>query len=293
MGIASIWFAISNSVLANLLQNKETIEKPNIVSRPDRDNLRKQLSVQYDKKLWEWFTIDIEGKIYNRMANVLPYLDSNLQRENLQDIYKRIVIHHSAIDPVGNAIQQAKELRDREITKMWYSDIAYHFLIASNWKIIEARPCLRIGAHAGTSKEFNIKAWKILPWWLQSLASMDRQTYKNSLIKYLDAMKLDPDYGSLWICLCGNFENIHPTKEQLSSLKNLLNRLKVQYQIPWENIVFHKEIKSEIIEKSGLTFDGKETVCPWGNFEKEDLDDIIKRLDPDLPWSKNKSLLLK
>jgi len=293
LGIAWIWLAISNSVFANLLEDKEIVDKPNIISRKDRDDLRNQLHVQYDKKLWEWFTVEIEWVKYNRMVNVLPYLDSNLQRENLQKVYKRIIVHHSAIDPIWDYLKQAKDLRDLELSTMWYSDIAYHFLITSDWEIIEARPCFRIWAHAGSSKEFNVKAWNILPWWLQNLASMNSKEYKDSLIKYLDAIKLDPDYGSLWICLCGNFENIKPKKQQLSSLHNLLNRLKYEYQVPWKNIIFHKDVKSEIIEKSGLTFDGKETVCPWSNFDKNDLNNIIKNLDPDLPWSQNKSLLLK
>jgi hypothetical protein len=78
-----------------------------------------------------------DSTTYTKRADVLPYFDANLKYEKLKDVYKRIIIHHSAIPPQGTATEQAKEVRDLEIGKMKFNDVAYQFLIASDGTILE------------------------------------------------------------------------------------------------------------------------------------------------------------
>lgn len=62
------------------------------------------------------------------------------------------------------------------------------------------------------------------------------------------------NYNSVGISLAGNFEGEEPTKEQLASLSNLIKDLQKNYNIPDENIVGHKDMKS--------------TACPGKNLYK-------------------------
>jgi hypothetical protein len=276
------------------INNKESIEKPDITDRITWDDKRDQIIKQYAKKLWETFTVDIKDSIYTKTVDVLPYFDANLKYENLKDVYKRIIVHHSAITPEGSATEQAKAIRDKEMGDMEFNDVAYHFLIATDGTILEGRPIGRVGAHAGQTKEENDKVNKALPWGVKTIASAKGDEYKKKLLSYIEAMKNDPDYGSVGICLCGNFEGENwPTEEQTASLEKLLNRLKQEYDIPGTNIIFHKDVKTKVIEASGLTFAGTETVCPWSSFTAGKLDTIKSSLDKDSDAAKKKNILLK
>jgi hypothetical protein len=105
-------------------------------------------------------------------------------------------------------------------------------------------------------------------------------------------MKMDPDYGTLSVVLCGNFDaGGQPTPEQRSSLTKILNWIKGEYAVPTDNILYHKEVKSKVIEASGLTLDGKETVCPGQAFPSKQ--EITRPLKPDTYEAKQKSILLE
>lgn len=60
--------------------------------------------------------------------------------------------------------------------------------------------------------------------------------------------------NSVGISIAGNFEEQEPTQEQLNSLSNLILELQKNYQIPDENIVGHRDMKS--------------TACPGKNLYK-------------------------
>ena len=75
--------------------------------------------------------------------------------------------------------------------------------------------------------------------------------------------KKDPDYGSIGIVVCGDFESRvqnawrpdKPTPSQLQALQRLLNHLAQEYQIDPSKILRHSEVKR----------DGKPKVCPGAN----------------------------
>ncbi len=272
----------------------ESIEKPRIIERATWDDKWSQIKEQYLKqKLWETFTVEINGKTYTKTADILPYFDANLTYENLKDAYKRIIVHHSDTAAQGTAEEQAKVIRDLEIWDRGFNDISYHFIIASDGTILEWRPLGRVWAHAGETKEANDAATKALPGGTPDIAKATGDEYKKKLLSYVDAMKKDPDYGSVGICLVGNFEsNSWPTTEQQAALTKLLNRLKWSYDIPSDNIIFHKEVKTKVVEASGLTLISPVTVCPWKSFTEAEFKTIKTTLDKDSDQAKKKSILL-
>ena len=48
------------------------------------------------------------------------------------------------------------------------------------------------------------------------------------------------NYRSIGICLSGNFDEEHPTEEQILQLKNLVARLRKEYNIPEDHVVGHR-----------------------------------------------------
>lgn len=138
-----------------------------------------------------------------------------------------IVIHHTT----DSLKQTVKELQVKEM-KDGYSDMPYHFVITSDGTINEGRIIGAMGAHAG-----------------QFEGNKDK--------------KKDPDYGSIGIVLCGDFENRwengwnpdKPTARQIESLQRLLNHLVLEYKIDSDRILRHSEVKR----------DGAPKVCPGAN----------------------------
>ena len=178
---------------------------------------------------------------------------------SFQNPYKHIILHHSSFktQPGFETIEYF------HTQKFGYDDIGYHYIIEKSGDIYEGRSIKYMGAHAGQTKEAN------------DLADSIRTGKSKLLIE--EALKLDPDYGAIGICLDGNFNLYEPNTEQLKSLKLLLVQLEKEYSIENKNILMHSEVKSKIIEKRGLTFIGKETVCP-GKFAIKAIREIIHSL---------------
>ncbi len=184
-----------------------------------------------ERKSW-----DLEKK--STKKNVYKYT------VNINAVLTYIIIHHSAfVSKPGPAL-----LLQYHLDQLKYSDIAYHFIIDSNGKVYEGRAIFYMGAHAGQTKEAN------------QLADSIRLGISN--LSIVEAKKLDPDYGSIGICLDGNFNYAEPAPKQLEALRKLLTYLISKYSINKDNILLHKEVKERLIESKGLTFIGKETVCP-------------------------------
>jgi len=280
--ILSFLLSISMSIFAQV----------SIISRPTWDNNWNSISQIYKPKLGTQIKMVVNGKTLIRETNVVPYLNTTtLKGEKLTNVYCRVIIHHTAMTATGTAYQQFKEVRNLEISSMGYSDIAYHFIIASDGTIGEGRPCFRIGAHAGLSKETEDAFKKAFPNGL-NLSSKIGDDYLNSLKKYIEILKMDPDYGSIGIALCGDFTNAPPTQAQLDALEELLNWVKTEYDIPSKNIIFHKDVKTKVVEASGYTFAGNQTVCAGASFTKKMLDEVRKKLNKDTKASKGKKLTL-
>jgi len=123
---------------------------------------------------------------------------------------KYIIIHHTATDRDHTTFEAVKKYH---ISK-GYGNIGYHFLITADGVLHgypEARGQDIVGAHCRA-----------------------------------DGM----NYKSIGICLTGNFEKQQPIEKQLSTLRNLVDQLKKEWNIPTENVLGHKEVK------------GAKTVCP-------------------------------
>ncbi len=147
---------------------------------------------------------------------VVPYgIKKELNQFKIRP-WKYIVIHHSASDS-GNATSIGKYHKEE---RGWVNGLGYDFLIGNgngsrDGQIeVGGRWNRQIdGAHAG-NPEYN-------------------------------------KYG-IGICLIGNFDNDHPTNQQISSLLYLINYLQKRCNIHKDNVIMHK------------TF--RETVCPGKRF---------------------------
>ncbi len=281
----------------------ESNEKPPIVTRPSWDNEWNETSKQYALKLGEKF----QTKYGEKTSSVLPYfnenfasgrsstLDSNRAYESLKNVYRRCAVHHTDIDTSGvGAYDQAKKVRDIELGSMGFNDTGYHFLIASDGTILEGRPAGRVGSNAGQTLEANTAA-KALGGISAIANATSSNEYYSNLQKYVKAMKMDPDYGTLGIALCGDFDTGNqPSRQQQESLIKLLNWVKCEYDIPTNNIIYHREVKSKVIEASGLTFVGTngatDTVCPGRSFP--DISNFKNKLNRDTQNAQSKTILL-
>lgn len=226
------------------------IEKPEIKYRLKWED-NKLLLKQYElnKKIGDYVNFPVLGKMRKRQIKFICYLSQNGDSCILNEVYSRIVLHHTVLkDQNLSAINQAKFFRDGQILdrQYGYSDIAYHFLIASDGTIIECRPLTHMGMHAGKIAETN--------------------------------PLLDPDYGSIGIVLVGNFDKEEPSEKQIQSLQNLLNWLKTEYHIAKQGIFYHNEIK-KLVEDSNLTSLSKQKTCPGHKFPKKSW--LLDQLVPD------------
>lgn len=287
----------------------ESNEKPPIISRPTWDNHWNEIKKEYSVSLGEKYSVVLNGITREKTADILPYfnenfitgrsasLDSNHKFEDLRNVYRRCVIHHTDSKTAGfDAYTQVRQVRDSEMGgKQKFNDLGYHFLIASNGTIMEGRPTGRIGSNAGQTKESGAYKTKYLPGGVSEIAKAkgNATVYYDKLRSYVRALKMDPDFGTLGIALCGDFDTgAQPSKAQQDSLVKILNWIKNEYDIPTNNIIYHREVKKRVIEDSGLTFDGnyKETVCPGRTFP--DISNFKSKLKPDTQKAKSKTILL-
>ena len=139
-----------------------------------------------------------------------------------------LVVHHSDF----SAAPGPQAILDYHRGPAGFADIGYHFVVASDGTVFEARPIDRVGAHAGISVE-------------------QRRHRRH-----------DPDEDAIGIVLDGSFEHERPPPAQVAAMTRLLRDLRARYQIPARRIIGHRDVKARIVEAHGLTFAGSTTVCP-------------------------------
>ena len=286
---------------------QESNEKPPVVGRPTWDTDWNEISKQYALKIGDKYHATVNGVTQEKTASVLPYfeenfasgrtttLDSSHRFEELKNVYRRCAIHNTDIKTNGvSAFEQARTVRTTELNgPQKFNDIGYHFLVASDGTIMEGRPCGRVGSNAGQTKEANMYAKKYLPNGIADITNATGATYYQNLQHYIQGMKMDPDYGTLGIAMCGDFDTgSEPSQQQKDSLVKILNWVKGEYDIPTNNIIYHREVKNKVIEASGLTFEGnyKETICPGSSFPA--ISNFTNKLKPDTQNAKRKTILL-
>lgn len=272
------------------IKNNENIENLCINPREVWDTKWKEIKKQYEIPLGGEFSVKVGVKDYKKFASALSY--TKHENKELKEVYKRIVIHHSALESKKNILEEVEGVRDFHVGKRGFDDIAYHFLIGKNGEIFEGRPIDRLGSNAGFTKESEDYFKKYLPEKAKDLKPSE-EGYEERLMHYKKAIRQDPDYGSIGIVVLGNFETEdNPTEIQLESLKNLLNYLKGQYQIPKGNMIFHNEVKEKVVKASGKSLISPATACPGENLVKA-FPGVREKLDPDSEEALCKNVLIE
>ena len=294
--LAVAGFFLGAHKFKNNLENKniEQNEELCFVKREDWDERWEEIKVQYEKEYGEKFNFEIKGKKYERFVSSLSYLDKgNIENKELKDSLIRMVVHHSAMESKKSPVDQVKYIRDYQMGKRKFDDIAYHFLIGEDGTIFEGLPIDRVGLHAGATLESSQYFKEHLPNKIKDLHNeKDPEEYKKKLEHFKNATKKDPDYGSIGICLLGNFNtNKEVSEMQEKALVGLLELLKNQYEIPKDNIIYHSEVKEKVVEASGGKLVSHKTNCPGDKFLEKDK--ILEKLTPDSEEAKCKSILLE
>jgi hypothetical protein len=274
-------------------KNIEQKEELCIVEKEVWDEKSKQILIQYEQKVGEKFKFEIKGKKYQRTVSYLSYDEqAKIENKERKDFYKRIVIHHSDMESNKSSLDQVRIIRDFHLgEERKFNDIAYHFLIGEDGVIYAGRPLGIMGSHAGYTVEGKEELKKDIGENYEKL-NPNNSDYLEKLEKFKSILKKDPDYGSIGICLLGNFNlDGKISEQQKESLENLLNHLKGEYEIPKDNIIYHSEVDDKVIKPSGFRRSSVETNCPGDKFPERD--DILGKLIPDSEEAKCKSILLK
>lgn len=274
---------------------RDSIYTPLIVERVDWDERWGSLKRQYEISLGQPFSFIIAGKRYTKYASRPNYVVSeNLNSiDELNKVIKGIVIHDMEVRVLDTEsdVDQVRRIRDGQITGRGFNDIAYHFVIGSHGTIFLCRPENFMGIHAGEVSEVeNYQVIHIPEWSKGPVPSTPEDQMKMDSI-YCNAMRMDPDYGYLGVALCGNFNAGYdkPTEAQMQSLEWLLAHLKVKYDIPFCGIIFHNQVKAEVVEASGLTLKSPKKSCPGVNFPEREC--ILENLPEDSELAKSKNVL--
>lgn len=89
---------------------------------------------------------------------------------------------------------------------------------------------------------------------------------------------------SIGISLSGNFDTTEPTTEQINSLKELLNKLSIQYGIPKEKVIPHRNVANKTCYGMKLgedwarnLIDDKQHTCPLA-LQDASINQIVDRL---------------
>lgn len=130
--------------------------------------------------------------------------------------WEYIVIHHSATTGGGAAAFERYHIHVRH----WES-LGYHFVIGN-------------GSQTGDG-EIEVSGR-----WL-------RQEIGSHAVGY--------NARGIGVCLVGNFDDQHPTDQQMQSLRSLLRYLSETYDIPPDNVIGHNECE------------GAQTACPGEHLE--------------------------
>lgn len=145
--------------------------------------------------------------------------------------WQYIVIHHSATEAGSVESIHAEHLNRRDAEGNPWLGIGYHFVIGNGQGLSDGTVQATFrwkeqihGAHSG-SEVFNARG--------------------------------------IGICLIGNFEETHPSKAQIHSLKSLVKVLTVRHRITPENLMGHASVKA--------------TACPGKHFPLNEIRQVVSR----------------
>ena len=147
-----------------------------------------------------------------------------------------------------------------------------------------------MGLHAGYTKESKDIQREYFEHDFSALLKAEGAEKEELMKQFVQMNKMDPDYGSIGVALCGNFNKSGvPTDMQKKSLEKVLNFLKQMFDIPTRNIIGHNEVKEKVVEASCLTLESPKKSCPGKGLGFEG---VIKNLDEDTEGASDKSIAL-
>mgnify|MGYP001592965486 FL=1 len=282
----------------SFLNNLENQEELKIIKREEWDDLWPKLKERYKLNLGDKYSFELFNKKLNKETTRIRIVKTFAYEGEKESWYSRIIIHHTQIDEkaiVGeNELDQIKFLRDSQLFS-GFGDITYTHAITPSGKIFECAPENFLSFHSGFTKETSDYLKKNLPNGFSSIRNEKNEEINRQKIEYYkNAQKMDPDYRSLGIVLFGNLNNSEPTKEQLNSLRLLIDKKGGEYHIPKIGIMGHKDVNKIVVEPSGLTLtSSRKKTCPGLNFPPID-DDFLADLNfVETEFSSKKSILLE
>ena len=142
--------------------------------------------------------------------------------------WKNIIIHHSATDEGDSLLFDKAHLR-----KGW-DGVGYHFVIDN-----------------GTKERMDGQI-EVSPRWLKQVPGAHCKAD-------------DMNERSIGICLVGNFNEGLPSKKQMDALVDLVNKLRLYYNIPIERIMGHGQVH------------GAKTDCPGKRFMWDDFRQRLRK----------------
>lgn len=171
---------------------------------------------------------------------------------------QNIILHHSVTDRDSNKdvtesiINQSH--KDRGFNESYFSGrkyyIGYHYMIFGDGEVRQYRAHSTVGAHC---------------------------------------IEENMNFKSIGICLIGNFSQTKPSKEQIASLKALVDKLRSELDIPEKNLFPHRKFKATQCWGTNLPDDPNLLFESYGHWSDKDMDwavehGLIKVLkDPNTP----------
>ena len=122
-------------------------------------------------------------------------------------IPKYIIVHHTASSRDNTTVKDVNawhKVRNFTLSNLGYY-VGYHYLILGNGDIVQTRQDYEVGCHC---------------------------------------VAQNMNFQSIGICLTGNFNAEEPSKEQLDSLTDLLERKLKDFNISKEKVLGHREVSS-------------------------------------------------
>ena len=196
--------AIASLAMAGCMRTSQGVSDLDAIMRPPAGSTNTRVPEPATPAAPVTATTTIDNSWYQPRSTWSAQAIDLSKIDPMQPIY-RITVHHSgdAEDATGNPRVHLRDIeRYHQETKGW-ACIGYHFVIARDGTIYEARPLKYQGAHA---------------------------TGENNI-------------GNIGICLLGNFDNRPIPSAQRKALEGAIVRLRKQYGIARKDLYGHRDFK--------------------------------------------------
>lgn len=113
----------------------------------------------------------------------------------------------------------------------------------------------------------NLNGWEEIGYHFvigNGIDSIDGELYNTRSTEFLGAHVKGYNLDSIGICLIGNLDEHKPTKEQIKTLTNLIQKLIIQYNLKITDVLGHREFP--LVTKT----------CPGKKFDMDELRELIK-----------------